>query len=93
MNYFINNITDAYTSVLASNNYYFHSIGGELLPPNENFTSSSSQVITNLSCSLEFTSFVESCKFDFTKDEECLNHTMDLIVQCSLGKIIMIYHF
>ena len=92
MNYFINNLKDAYTSVLASNNYYYHSIGGELLIPNENFTSSSSQVITNLSCSLEFTSIVESCKFDFTKDEECLNHTMDLIVQCSFGKIIMMYH-
>ena len=59
-----------------------------LLPPKEDFTSSSSQVITNLSCSLDFISFVESCKFDFTDDEECLNHTMDLIVQCSLGKII-----
>ena len=64
-----------------------------LLHPNENFTSSSSQVITNLSCSLEFTSFIESCEFDFTKNEECLNHTMDLIVQCSFGKIIMIYHY
>ena len=53
-----------------------------MLPRNETLISSSSQVITNLSCSLEFTSFVESCKFDFTNDEECLNHTMDLIVQC-----------
>ena len=81
-----------YITVLASNNY-FHSIGGELLPPNENFASLSSQVITNASCSLNFTSFEKSCKFDFSEDEECLNHTMDLIVQCSFGKIIMIYHF
>ena len=77
-----------YITVLTSNNY-FHSIGGVLLRPKENFTSSSSEVISNLSCSLNFTSFGESCKFDFTRDEECLNHTMDLIVQCSLGKIIM----
>ena len=83
----MNKWMDAYITVLTSNNY-FHSIGGVLLPPNENFTSSSSQVITNLSCSLDFTSFVQSCKFHFTDDEECLNHTMDLIVQCSLGKII-----
>ena len=61
-----------------------------LLPPKENFVSSSSQVITNLSCSRDFISFVESCEFDFTRDEECLNHTMDLIVECSLGEI---YHF
>ena len=66
---------------------YFHLIGGVFLPPDGYFTSSSSQVITNLSCSLEFTSFLESCKFDFTKDEECLNHTMDLILQCSFGRL------
>ena len=58
--------------------------GGEFFPANENFNSSSSEVITNFSCSLNFTSFVESCEFDFTNDEECLDHTMDLIVQCSL---------
>ena len=68
-------------TVLICNNY-FHSIGSEVLPPNGSFISSSPQVITDLSCSLEFTSFVEACKFNFTKDEECLNHTMDLIVQC-----------
>ena len=94
MNYFINKYwMHNYVTVFASNNYYFHSIGGVLLPPKENFTSSSSQVITNVSCSLEFTSFMESCEFDFTNDEECLNHTMDLIVQCSFGKIVIIYHF
>ena len=79
--------TDAYVTVHTSYNYW-HLIGGELLPPNENFTSSSSQVITNLSCSLEFTNFIESCKFDFTRDEVCLNHTMDLIVQCSFGRLL-----
>ena len=76
-----------YITVYTSYNY-FHLIGGKLLPPNENFTSSSSQVITNLSCSPEFTNFVESCKFDFTRDEVCLNHTMDLIVQCVTGRVL-----
>ena len=62
-------------------------IGGVFLPPNEYFTSSSSEVITNLSCSLDFITFEESCEFDFTDDEECLNHTMDLILQCSFGRL------
>ena len=66
---------------------YLHSIGGVFLPPDEYFITSASQVITNLSCSLEFTTFEESCEFDFTKDEECLNHTMDLILQCSFGRL------
>ena len=57
------------------------------LPPDEYLMSYSSQVITNLSCSLEFTTFEESCEYDFTDDEECLNHTMDLILQCSFGKL------
>ena len=63
-------------------------IGGEFFPPNQNFTSSSSQVVTNLSCSLEFTNFVQSCEFDFAQNEECLNHTMDLIVQCVTGRVL-----
>ena len=66
---------------------YFHSIGGVFLPPDGYFISYSSQVITNLSCSLNLTTFEESCEFDFTDDEECLNHTMDLILQCSFGKL------
>ena len=63
-------------------------IGGEFFPPKENFASTSSQVIINLSCSLEFTSFVQSCEFDFAQNEECLNHTMDLIVQCVTGRVL-----
>ena len=67
--------------------FYFHSTDGVFLLPDGYFTSSASQVITNLSCSLEFTTFEESCKFDFTKDEVCLNHTMDLILQCFFGRL------
>ena len=62
-------------------------IGGMFLPLDEYFTSSSSQVITNISCTLDLTTFEESCEFDFTDNEECLNHTMDLILQCSFGKL------
>ena len=66
---------------------YFHSTDGVFLPPDEYFISSASEVITDLSCSLEFTTFEESCEFNFTNDEECLNHTMDLILQCSFGRL------
>ena len=62
-------------------------IGGMFLLLDEYFTSSSSQVITNISCTLDLTTFEESCEFDFTDNEECLNHTMDLILQCSFGKL------
>ena len=76
-----------YTCRQSVDKSYFHSTDGVFLPPDEYFISSASQVISNLSCSLEFTTFEESCEFDFTKDEECLNHTMDLILQCSLGRL------
>ena len=67
---------------------YSNSIGGVFLPPDGYLISYSSQVITNLSCSLDyFINFEESCEYEFTDDEECLNHTMDLILQCSFGKL------
>ena len=76
-----------YTERQSMDRFYVYSTDGVFLPPDEYFISSSSQIITNLSCSLKFTAFEESCEFYFTEDEECLNHTMDLILQCSFGRL------
>ena len=62
---------------------FLHVLDGLFLEPiNNQTTSDSSVVLTNLQCSPPFVSFLESCVVDTAQNDTCLDHSMDVVLHC-----------